>query len=40
MEAASDLVHFRNRLGKQGIEKLLKLTIHLHQDKVKAARSW
>ena len=37
--AASDLVHFRNRLGKEGIEKLLKLTIQLHQDKVKAAKT-
>ena len=35
--AASDLVHFRKRIGKQGVEKILKHSIELHgkdsQDK-------
>ncbi len=35
--AASDLVHFRKRIGKQGVEKILKHSIDLHgkngQDK-------
>ena len=37
--APSDLVHFSNRLAKAGMEKLLKRTIHLHQDKIKAAKT-
>jgi len=37
--ASSDLVHFRNRLGKDGIEKLLQLTIQLHASKVKRAKT-
>jgi len=37
--ASSDLVHFRNRLGKDGIEKLLQLTIQLHEGKVKRAKT-
>ena len=36
--AASDLVHFRHRIGTKGIEKLLALSIALHQDKVKKAK--
>ena len=36
--AASDLVHFRNRIGEQGIAKLFSLSIALHADKVKKAR--
>lgn len=28
--AASDLVHFRNRIGEQGVEKILKHSISLH----------
>jgi len=28
--AASDLVHFRNRIGKEGVEKILKHSIELH----------
>jgi len=36
--AASDLVHFRNRLGEQGIEKLFALSVALHQDEVKKAK--
>ena len=36
--AASDLVHFRHRIGEKGIEKLFALSIALHQDKVKKAR--
>lgn len=27
---ASDLVHFRNRLGEEGIQEIFKMTIHLH----------
>ena len=30
--AASDLVHFRQRIGKQGVEKILKHSIKLHRD--------
>ena len=36
--AASDLVHFRHRLGTKGIEKLFALSIALHQEKVKKAK--
>ena len=36
--AASDLVHFRHRLGEKGIEKLFALSIALHADKVKKAK--
>ena len=36
--AASDLVHFRHRLGTEGIEKLFALSIALHQDKIKKAK--
>lgn len=30
----SELVHFRNRIGSQGVEKILKMTVELHADKV------
>ena len=30
----SELVHFRNRIGQQGVEKILKITVELHADKV------
>ena len=36
--AASDLVHFRNRLGKEGIEQLFSCSIALHGDKIKKAK--
>lgn len=36
--AASDLVHFRNRIGEKGIEKLFALSIALNADKVKKAK--
>jgi transposase, IS5 family len=36
--AASDLVHFRHRLGEDGIAKLFSLSIALHADKVKKAK--
>lgn len=36
--AASDLVHFRHRLGEKGIEKLFAHSIALHADKVKKAK--
>ena len=36
--AASDLVHFRHRLGEKDIEKLFDLSIALHADKVKKAK--
>jgi transposase, IS5 family len=36
--AASDLVHFRHRLGEDGISKLFALSIALHTDKVKKAK--
>ena len=29
--AASDLIHFRKRIGKQGVEKILKHSIDLHE---------
>jgi transposase, IS5 family len=34
---ASDLVHFRKRIGEDGALKILKLSIDLHADKVKKA---
>lgn len=30
----SELVHFRNRIGQEGVEKILKMTVELHLDKV------
>jgi hypothetical protein len=36
--AASDLVHFRHRLGEDGIGKLFALSIALHKDKVNKAK--
>lgn len=30
----SELVHFRNRIGQEGVEKILKMTVELHADKV------
>jgi len=30
----SELVHFRNRIGQLGVEKILKMTIDLHREKV------
>jgi len=36
--AASDLVHFRHRLGEKGIEKPFVLSMALHADKVKKAK--
>lgn len=30
----SELVHFRNRIGQKGVEKILKMTVELHSDKV------
>ena len=36
--AASDLVHFRKRLGKKGMEVLFKASIQLHKDKVDKAK--
>ena len=36
--AASDLVHFRKRLGKEGIELLFKVSIQLHKEKVAKAK--
>jgi IS5 family transposase len=36
--AASDLVHFRLRLGEKGIAKLFALSIALHADKLKKAK--
>ena len=34
---ASDLVHFRKRIGEDGALKILKMSIDLHQEKVKKA---
>lgn len=34
---ASDLVHFRKRIGQDGAVKILKLSIDLHEDKVSKA---
>jgi IS5 family transposase len=36
--AASDLVHFRHRLGEDGIAKLFALSVALHANKVKKAK--
>ncbi|MEL6607236.1 MAG: IS5 family transposase, partial [Bacteroidota bacterium] len=36
--AASDLVHFRKRLGEQGMKLLFSLSIQLHKDKVAKAK--
>ena len=36
--AASDLAHFRHRLGEKGIKKLFALSIALHADQVKKAK--
>ena len=30
----SELVHFRNRIGEDGVEKILKMTICLHREKI------
>jgi len=30
----SELVHFRHRIGKSGVEKILKMTVDLHSQKV------
>ena len=30
----SDLVHFRKRIGKEGVEKIFQITIDLHQESV------
>ena len=30
----SELVHFRNRIGQEGVEKILKMTVELHAEKV------
>ena len=30
----SELVHFRKRIGQDGVEKILKMTVELHADKV------
>ena len=36
--AASDLTHFRKRIGEKGVEFLLQLSIKLHGDKVRKAK--
>ena len=36
--AASDLVHFRKRLGKKGIEALFALSVHMHGNKLAKAK--
>ena len=36
--AASDLVHFRHRIGEKGIAKLFALSVDLYADKVKKAK--
>ena len=30
----SELVHFRNRIGQDGVEKILKMTVELHSKKI------
>jgi len=30
----SELVHFRKRIGQEGVEKILKMTINLHSNKI------
>jgi IS5 family transposase len=34
----SDLVHFRNRIGEEGVKKILKLSIDLHGKDAQGAR--
>ena len=34
---ASELVHFRHRIGQDGVEKILKMMVALHAEKVKQA---
>lgn len=36
--AASDLVHFRKRLGEAGMRLLLKMTLNLHEQEIKKAK--
>ena len=36
--AASDLVHFRKRLGEAGMRHLLKMTLVLHEQEIKKAK--
>src|SRR5690606_13998333 len=36
--AASDLTHFRQRLGEEGVRELFKLTLALHQEEIKKAK--
>lgn len=36
--AASDLVHFRKRIGEAGVSYLFALSVRLHQEKVKKAK--
>lgn len=36
--AASDLVHFRKRLGKKGIQALFALSVHMHANKLAKAK--
>ena len=33
--AASDLVHFRNRIARKGVEKILKHSIELHGQRAR-----
>lgn len=30
----SELVHFRNRIGQEGVERILKMTVELHSEKI------
>lgn len=34
---ASDLVHFRNRIGQEGVLKIFQMSVDLHKDKIKKA---
>ena len=36
--AASDLVHFRKRLGKEGIQALFALSVQMHGNKLAKAK--
>ena len=36
--AASDLVHFRKRLGEGGLDYILKITLELHSEDIKKAK--
>ncbi|MEO1301513.1 MAG: IS5/IS1182 family transposase, partial [Bacteroidota bacterium] len=36
--AASDLVHFRKRIGKEGIDYLFSLSAQLHKTKIAKAK--